>query len=184
MSLPRFALSLHALRFLAALALLASAACTGSNHNRGDRVGTANAVFKVEPALANVLVGQTVQFRAYGPWGQQARWSVVPATGGTFTADGLFTAAAAPGQYRIVAMWNDDVRYTALASATVMALPMPATSSPEIVQASGVGQGTPGDILWNAVVVGEPLRAMTVEDSTGTVRLRHGFSTFTAPTTP
>ncbi len=158
----------------AALAL-AMLGCGGGSKATGDQVNTSNQVMTVSPATATLAPGQTTQFTATIPWGGSATWAVLPATGGTFSGNGLFTASATQGTYRIVAMWSTDVRYTATATATVLPQAPPAESSPDLVSASGAQQtGSPGQSK-NSVVVGEAVPARTATDASGTLQLRHGF---------
>ena len=156
-------------------ALLLTLACGGGSHATGDQVNTANQVMTVSPAVASVAPGQSLQFTATIPWGGTATWAVLPATGGSFSGNGLFTASAVQGQYRIVAMWNNDVRYTASATATILPPPPPADSTPEIVSASGAQQSGAGGQSKNSGVVGEAVPAKTATDTSGTLVLRHGF---------
>lgn len=155
--------------------LLATLGCGGGSHATGDQAGTVNQVMTVSPAVATVAPGQTLQFTATIPWGGTATWSVLPATGGTFMGNGLFTASVTQGQYRIVAMWNSDVRYTASATATILPPPPPAESTPDLVSASGV-QSSGGTVpIRNTAVVGETVPATRATDGSGTLQLRHGF---------
>ncbi len=155
--------------------LFATLACGGSSHATGDQAGTVNQVMTVSPAEATVAPGQTLQFTANLPWGGTTTWSVLPATGGTFSGNGVFTASATQGQYRIVAMWNSDVRYTASATATILPPPAPAESTPDLVSASGV-QSYGGTVpSRNTAVVGEAVPAIRAADGSGTLQLRHGF---------
>ncbi len=156
-------------------ALLLTLACGGGSKATGDQVNTANQVMTVSPAVASVAPGQTLQFTATIPWGGTATWAVLPAAGGTFSGNGLFTASSAQGQYRIVAMWNSDVRYTASATATILPPPPPAESTPDLVYASGV-QSSGGTVpTRNTAVVGETVPATRAADGSGTLQLRHGF---------
>ncbi len=166
----------HLFRRLAGSAvLLAILGCGGGNRDTGDHVGTVNQVMTVSPASATVAPGQTIQFTASIPWGGSAIWSVLPASGGTFTTGGLFTAAMVPGEYRVVAMWSGDVRYTAMARVTVLLPPPASVSSTNLVNASGAQQGSQGPLVQNAAIVGEPVAVVIVLDASGTVRVRHGF---------
>ena len=156
-------------------ALLLTLACGGGSKATGDQVNTANQVMTVSPATATLAPGQTAQFTATIPWGGSATWAVLPAAGGTFSGNGLFTASSAQGQYRIVAMWNNDVRYTATATATILPPAPPADSTPDIVSASGAQQTGSTGQSKNSVVVGEAVPAKTATDASGTLVLRHGF---------
>ncbi len=164
------------LRTLLPTSALLLLACGGGDRTTGDRLATINQVMTVSPAEATLSVGQSLQFTAVIPWGGTATWSVVPATGGTFTPGGLFTAASAPGSYRIVAMWNGDVRYTASAQATVLPPPPPAVSRPDVVSANGSQQGSASGAVQNAAVVGEPMVVRTAADASATVQVRHGYT--------
>ena len=161
---------------LSAASLLLLLGCGGADRITGDRAATLNQVLTISPAVATVSVGQSLQFTAVIPWGGTATWSVVPATGGTFTPSGLFTAATAPGSYRIVAMWNGDVRYTAMAQATILPPPPPAVSRPDIAAASGSQQGSASGGVQNAAVVGEPVVATRSADANATEQVRHGYN--------
>ncbi len=165
----------RALNLLVPAALLLTLACGGGSKTTGDQVNTANQVMTVSPAVASVAPGQTLQFTATIPWGGSATWAVLPATGGTFTGNGLFTASAVQGQYRIVAMWNSDVRYTASATATVLPPPLPADSTPDLVSASGAQSAGGPAPTRNTAVVGEPVPATRAADASGTLQVRHGF---------
>ncbi len=158
----------------ASVLLLLLLAC-GGNRATGDRPGTVNQILQVSPATATVTGGQTQQFTASLPWGGTVLWSVVPATGGSINASGLFTASAIPGQYSIIAMWSGDVRYTAMATATVPPLTPLMLSTPDLVAASGRQQGSANGQIQNATVVGEPVPAVQAADVSGTVQVRHGF---------
>ena len=160
---------------LPASALLLLLGCGGADRVTGDRAATINQVMTVSPAVASLSAGQSLQFTAVIPWGGTATWSVVPATGGTFTPAGLFTASTTAGSYRIVAMWNGDVRYTAMAQATVLPPPPPAVSRPDIAAASGSQQGSASGQVQNAAVVGEPVVAARSADGSATAKVRHGY---------
>ncbi len=155
--------------------LLVALGCGGGSHATGDQVNTANQVMTLSPATATLAPGQTVQFTAVIPWGGSATWAVLPATGGTFSGNGLFTASVTQGTYRIVAMWNTDVRYTATASATILAPAPAADSTPDIVSASGAQQSGASGQSKNTAVVGEAVPAKRANDASGTLQLRHGF---------
>ena len=160
---------------LPASALLLALACGGGDRVSGDRAATVNQVMTISPAVATLAPGQTLQFTATIPWGGSASWSVVPATGGTFSPTGLFTASTTQGSYRIVAMWNGDVRYSATAQATILPPPPPTTSKPDVVSASGSQQGSASGAVQNASVVGEPVSARTAADASATSQVRHGY---------
>ena len=149
--------------------------CAGSDRRSGDRAGTENQVLTVSPAQTSLAPGQSTTFSASIPWGGNAIWSVVPATGGVFTRGGTFTAAANQGTYTIVARWDRDVRYTATAQATVLPAPAPATTDPNLVLASGTQQGAANG-QRHAAVVGETTAAGLATDASKHLELRHGFN--------
>ncbi|NTW84611.1 MAG: hypothetical protein HGB30_00440 [Holophagaceae bacterium] len=162
--------------FAAAGLLLAALACGGGSRSTGDQVATANLVLAITPAVASVAPGQTLQFSANTPWGSGVTWSVQPATGGSINAAGLFTASSTPGQCLVLAMWNNDVRYTASATVTILPPPPAAVISPSLVQASGVQQTVPGTGIAHAAVVGESVPATNAVGSVDpSVKVRHGF---------
>jgi hypothetical protein len=167
----RLALHLTAIGLL----LLASGCTGGGDRTTGDHAGQPNGKFTVTPAAATVIAGQTQQFSAVSPWGSGAVWSVLPATGGSFSANGTFTASSTAGQYQIVAMWNNDVRYTATASVSIVPPPLPAQINPNLVQAFGVRQASGSGTTRNTPVVGEAVPARTAATPSGTEQVRHGF---------
>jgi len=159
-----------------ALVLLSVCACTGGgNRSSGDHAGQLNGKFQVTPAVATIIAGQTQQFIGSSPWGTGATWSVLPSTGGTFDANGTFTASSTVGQYQIVAMWNNDVRYTATASLSILPPPLPAQINPHLVQAFGVKQTSGAGNSRNTPVVGEAIPARGGATPGGTEQVRHGF---------
>lgn len=167
-------LVLPSLLFL--ILIQASLGCTGGgNRSTGDHAGQPNGKFTITPTVATVITGQTQQFSAASPWGSGAKWSVLPANGGSFSANGTFTASSTAGQYQIVAMWNDDVRYTATASVSIVPPPLPAQMNPNLVQAFGVRQTSTSGASRNTPVVGEAIPARTAAIPSGTEQVRHGF---------
>jgi len=163
------------LRFLALLPLTLLLACGGSSRS-GDHVATINWTMTVSPAVGSVAVGQSLQLVASTPWGNQTQWSVMPASAGTISASGLFTAGTTTGTCTLYAVWTQDVRYTASATITILPAPPPAVLSPNFVQASGSGQVISGTAITNGVVLGEavPATNATVMGDSST-KVRHGF---------
>jgi hypothetical protein len=160
---------------LGSLLLFAALGCGGGTKTSGDHAGQLNGQFQITPATARVTPGQTLQFSASSPWGRGATWSVQPATGGTITAAGAFTASSVLGQYQIVALWTQDVRYTATATVMVVAPGTPAVINPNLVQASGLPQASSNGAIRNAPVVGESVPAQKAASATGSLEVRHGF---------
>jgi len=162
------------LLMLGCLLILGALGCGGSKVS-GDHAGQINGPFLITPATSSVLVNQVVQFSASSPWGTGASWSVFPATGGAINGSGKFTASTTPGQYQIVAMWNQDVRYTATATAWVVAAPVQAPLHPGMVQAFGHRQTSPDGSIHNAPVAGEPVHVQAAVNEPGALLVRHGF---------
>ncbi len=156
-------------------ALLLGSACGGSTTS-GDRVASANWTMKINPGQATLAPGQSFQFAASTPWGNQTLWSVLPASAGTLTPAGRFTAAGTPGTCTVYAMWAQDVRYVASVPVTILPPPPPIVSSPNLVQGFGSHQQVAGTGISHGAVGGETVTATT---ATGTadpsVSLRHGF---------
>jgi len=156
--------------------LLATLACGGGSHRTGDQVATANLVLAITPAAASVAPGQTLQFSANTPWGSGVTWSVQPATSGSINSAGLFTASTTQSQCQVLAMWNNDVRYTASATVTILPPPPTAVITPALVQASGAQQTVAGTGIAHAAVVGESVPATNAVGSVDpSVKVRHGF---------
>ena len=162
-------------RITTALVLLAFGCSGGGNRTTGDHAGQPNGKFTITPPVATVIAGQVQRFTASSPWGNGAIWSVLPATGGSFDANGNFTASATPGQYQIVAMWGSDVRYTATAAVSVVPPPPPAQLNPLLVQAYGALQTSSVGTTRNTPVVGEAVPARPAATSNGGEQVRHGF---------
>lgn len=167
---------------LGTMLMLTGMGCGGlGDKSSGDQAGQINGKFQITPSNATVVTGQTFHFTASSPWGGGANWTVLPAAGGTVDAEGNFTASSLLGQYRIVAMWSKDVRYTAVATVTVVPPPPPAHLNPNLVQASGLTQATAGGNVRNAIVVGESVPAQKATSASGNLEVRHGFEPPAAP---
>ena len=175
MTIPGFGLSARLLVAAATAALLLAAlGCRGGSD--GAQVPTVNLVLAITPSVASVAPGQTLQFSANSPSGTGITWSVQPTTGGSITPAGLFTAATTQGQCQVVALWNNDARYTASATVTILPPPPVAVITPTLVQASGVQQTVPGTGIAHAAVVGESVPATNAVGSVDpSVKVRHGF---------
>jgi hypothetical protein len=158
------------------LVLLASLGClAGGTHDSGDHAGQPNGLFLIAPATTTLTAGQSQQFSASTPWGGGATWTVLPATGGSIDANGVFTASTTPGSYSIIALWNNDVRYTATATATVLPPPPPPFINLGLVQAYGERQAAVTGVIHNDNVIGEPVAPLSVVGVTGSYQIRHGF---------
>jgi hypothetical protein len=137
----------------------------------------------VDPASVTVSVASTANFAAVfapsAPRGGSLSWSVTPASGGTITNEGVYTASATAGRYSVVATWTasypaTDTRFAG--SATVEVLPVGQISeelNPHLVQASGAVQtfGT----IQNAVIVGQSVPSITSTDPADHIQVRSGF---------
>ena len=154
--------------------LLAGFGCRGGGD--GAQVPAVNLVLVITPSVASVAPGQTLQFTANSPSGTGITWSVQPSTAGTINATGLFTASTTQGPCQVVALWNNDARYTASATVTILPPPPIAVITPALVQASGVQQTVPGTGIAHAAVVGESVPATNAVGSVDpSVKVRHGF---------
>jgi hypothetical protein len=120
---------------LAALAL-GLAACSASGDHSTPPTDSPTAL-QVQPAAAQLAPGAAVRFAAIvgGAPSQAVVWSVADASGGTITADGLYTAPAAPGVFAVVATSATDASASAQATVTVAA---PA-SDPTVASVSAFG---------------------------------------------
>lgn len=175
MAIQRFALRPPSL--LGSLLIILAFGCTGGGgQTSGDHAGQINNPYLITPPIATVTVGETCSFTVASPWGGGTAWSVIPASGGSMDATGKFTASFAQGKYQIVALWNNDVRYTATATVTVVPLPPPAHLSTGLVQAYGHNrQVSPDGSIQNATIAGEPVPAKKAASENGTFQARHGF---------
>jgi hypothetical protein len=137
----------------------------------------------VNPASAIVDTGSTTRFTVVytpsQPEGGSLTWAVIPATGGTITDKGAYTASETPGQYTVVATWTaEDVAKngTFNNSASVQILPVPqsgAVLNPELVEASSAEQN--GGAIQNGVVVGQPIPFVNSVDPNGNIEVQSGF---------
>ncbi|MFL5542313.1 MAG: hypothetical protein ACJ8J0_25220 [Longimicrobiaceae bacterium] len=151
-------------RAAAVALLLAAAACdSGSPAGPGGRQGASLAALQVTPAAVALAAGATQQFSVAGRAGDGSTMAVHPtftATGGTIDADGLYTAPAAAGTYRVVAT-QDELADSA--TVTVTTTPPPALTAVTVapgaatVAAGGTAQftatGTFADGTTGAVAV-------------------------------
>ncbi|GLH74419.1 hypothetical protein GETHLI_29210 [Geothrix limicola] len=160
--------------FLPLACLLLGLGCFGTNRS-SDRAGTANGKLTVLPEAPTVVAGHTLQFSASTPWGNDVIWSVVPASEGSISTTGLFTASGPPGTATVFAVWAKDVRYVASTRVTILAPAPPAVISPHLVQAFGAAQTVPGTAISNAVVGGETVPAKTAASANEAIQVRHGF---------
>jgi hypothetical protein len=154
--------------------LLLSLGC-GGDRSTGDRAGTVNWTLAIRPVAPSLATGQSVPFQAPSPWGGVDQWSVVPASAGTITSTGLFTASGAATTCTVFAVWSQDVRYAASTIVTILPAPPPAVSSPEFVQTFGAEQTVPDGSIANAAIVDEPIPAIVSASAGGLIQIRHDF---------
>jgi hypothetical protein len=131
----------------------------------------------VNPPSATIAAGSATTFTASPspPPGFSLAWSVNPASGGTITSGGLYTASETAGDFMVVATWipsTPSAGKGVTGSATVTVL-QPVAHNNNLTQASGVIQ-TAGAIE-NATIAGERIPSVTSTDPTGNVRVRSGF---------
>ncbi len=139
----------------------------------------------VTPAKVTVAAGSTTDFKGVftptAPTGGSLTWSVAPATAGTVSSAGVFTASSNPGKYSVIATWTPAVVTAKVviidgsAKVEILAVPQLASvNSPDMVQASG-GSQTNGAIQ-NVAIVGQPFPSVTSEDAAGNIQVRTGFT--------
>jgi hypothetical protein len=131
----------------------------------------------VEPSSVTVAAGTATTFTASPspPQGFSVVWSVSPATAGTITNSGIFTASATAASGMVVASWlpsNPLTGKPTTGSASVTVL-QPTPPSTDMAQASGVIQ-TSGSIE-NAAIAGERLETVVSTDPSGNTQSRSGF---------
>lgn len=161
-------------RFAFLAGTLLALGCGGARSS-SDHAGDLNQVLRIAPGGAILAVGQTIRFQAASPWGGGLQWSVLPPTAGSIDGDGLFSACAHPGTCTVLAVWSQDVRYTASATLIILAAPAPAQLSPGVVQSFGGLQTIPGTTEVNGAVVGEPLATTNAATADQFIQVRHGF---------
>ena len=132
----------------------------------------------VVPSAATVAPRSTTTFSASPspPQGFSVVWSVSPATAGTITNAGIFTASQTAASGLVIATWlpsdpSTGKPITGSASVTVL---QPSPPSTDMTQASGVVQ-TSGSIE-NAAIAGERLGSVVSTDASGNTQLTSGFS--------
>ena len=128
----------------------------------------------LQPANATVTEGQTLQYQVTpAPATGTATWVVQPASGGTLTAAGLFTATGTPGAYTIVCEGTGGSTL-ATTQVTIQAAAAPAVVTPNALAAPG-GQATSASGLNLSSVLGESFPAVMSEDASGLYQIRSDF---------
>ena len=138
----------------------------------------------VNPPSITVAAGSATTFAAVftpnSPDGGSLTWSVNPASGGTITDAGVYTAPGTAGSYRVVATWtpaSSSAGGKITGSAIVNVLPaaqLGAALNPDLVQASGVSQGN--GLIQNGAIVGQSDAFLISVDPNGDVQVRSGFA--------
>jgi len=151
---------------------------------------TTSSSLSVNPASITVAAGSTTTFSAIytptAPAGGSLTWAVLPATGGTITSAGIYTASGTSGAYTVVATWtpsNSAAGAKMSASATVDVLPVPQLGfqlNPNFIQSPGANQAS--GAIQNGAVAGQLVPSVTLADPSGNVQTRTGF-TVPAPCT-
>lgn len=155
-------------------ALLAGclAACGGRTPSK--LASTPPPTLALQPASAELQAGQSLQMTLQGASTGSVTWSVLPATGGTITPQGLFTASAV-GACTVTASLQADPTDTG--SASILVVPAaPASGSTNLVLAGGSHQAVPGGTAVNDPVVQEPFQAVVSTDPSGLFSNRTGFT--------
>jgi hypothetical protein len=129
----------------------------------------------IQPKSPVLIAGQSLQFHASTPWGTESTWSVLPASAGTISPTGLFTASVTPGTCMVLVVWSKDVRYAARTGVSILPAPPTEVISPHLVQAYGAQQSVSAGGLGNGAVVGEPIQATVATTANQSFRVRHGF---------
>ncbi len=126
MTLNHFALRLRSIAKISAsfVLLFLLAGCGNGFLFTGDHTGKDGYALKIDPAAPVVTVGHALQLKGTSPWGGSPAWTVLPNAAGTIDANSMFKAGSAPMSGTIVAMWKEDVRYTASAKFKIVAAPV------------------------------------------------------------
>ena len=131
----------------------------------------------VQPSSVTVAAGSTTTFTASPgpPQGFSVVWSVSPATAGTITNSGVFTASETTASGTVVATWlpsNPLTGKPTTGSASVTVL-QPAPPSTDMTQASGVIQNS--GAVENAAIAGEPIGSVLSTSPSGNTQSLSGF---------
>lgn len=168
---------LLAFAFIFVIAGLANCGSDSASENGFPNPKALPATLVVEPSPITVAAGSTTTFSASPspPQGFSVIWSVSPATAGTITNSGVFTAAGTAANCTIVASWlpsNPLTGKPTTGSASVTVF-QPTPPSTDMTQASGVIQ-TSGQ-LENAAIAGERIGSVVSTDPSGNTQSTSGF---------
>ena len=138
----------------------------------------------VSPPSARVAAGATITFtasiNASNPQAGSVTWSINPASGGTITSSGVYTASGNAGSYIVTATWapfNPAGGAAISSSVTVVVLPAPQLVfqlNPNIIQAYGANQGA--GAIQNGAVAGQLFPSVTSTDPSGNIQSRSGLN--------
>jgi hypothetical protein len=141
-------------------------------------------VVSVNPPSITVSAGSTTSFNAVFmpsfPGGGSLTWSVNPASGGTISDAGVYTASGTAGSYSVAATWtptSSSAGRKISGSATVDVLPAPqlgAELNSNLVPASEASQGN--GLIQNGAVVGQSNAFVISVDPNGNIQVRSGFA--------
>lgn len=130
----------------------------------------------VYPTAASVVPGTTIRFTTSAPAAARIVWSVQPAQGGSFDAQGTFTAAGPLGAYTIRARWVSEARvYLASTSLQLVAIPSAAQAIPDAAEADAALQTSPDGVRSNLAILGEGEAIGTATNPSGSMANRTGF---------
>lgn len=148
---------------LIAFASLLMVACGGDDDDDNK-----NVMVSINPASASVKVGKTQAFTATvtGHSNTAVTWKVEGANSGSITSDGVYTAPATAGNYRVVATSVGDTKKSATANITVVPL------DKTMVRVFHASPDAPEVNLWvnNSVVA----QGLDYQESTGYLTLDEG----------
>jgi hypothetical protein len=132
----------------------------------------------VNPSSIAVVAGSTTAFTVSPSpsQGVSLAWSVSPASGGTITNSGVYTASQTAGQCFVVATWIPSTpsagsAITGSAAVTVLA---PVALNTDLTQAGGAVQGS--GTIQNSVIVGQLVPSVNSTDPSGNTQVRTGLS--------
>ena len=157
----------------AGLALLLDLACLGGS--QGNSLPLASPPIRIQPDSPTLFPGQTLRFTTTGGTAGAILWSVTPATGGSFLADGSFTAAT-PGSFTITAQLTPQVMPPGTTVLTILPAPALAGASSDGIAALGANQTAPGTAIGNYFLIGESSQSGFSTNAAGTISVRHGFT--------
>jgi hypothetical protein len=177
-------MSLDCHKRIAFALLVVTLGLTGCRGGGFPNPGPVSTSLSVNPSSITVAAGSTTTFTALytpsAPAGGSLTWSVLPASGGSITSAGVYTASGTGGAYTVVATWTPSSSAAGAAisgSATVQILPAPQLGfqlNPNFIQSSGANQAN--GVIQNGAVAGQLVPSVTLADPSGNVQTRTGFT--------